>query len=475
MGLNAQATHQEPAPAAPPPPAAWLGRAGYGALFVVVLPAALVGWAHATRGWVRLPVPLPPVAGYLVAALGLAVLLGGMLALVLHGRGLPMNAFPPPRFVRSGVYRLFAHPIYVGAVAICAGASAVAGSASGFWLVTPSLALACASLVLGHERPDLHHRFGPEARAGLLARTPVGLRRVLLAGPRLVWAILRRGAELVANSWREWRVGPVRIINHGLWGGLAAGVGMVIIVALAGAPLAPYAVVVWACALVGAGLWAQLVEGSPQLLRPYGYYGGVLGAVVGFGVVALAGGDAWRIAGAYAVATPAIQALGRVRCLVQGCCHGHPCPEWLGIRYHHPRSRVVRVPGLAGRPVHPTQLYSILWCGLWLAAMLGLWSLSLPLPALLGSSFFLSGVGRFAEEAYRGEPQTPMVLGLRLYQWMAVGSALAGAALTCVPGPAAPPAAGGFAAWAVLLVFAVSGAALGVDFPEGTRRFSRLA
>lgn len=449
--------------------ARWLPRVGYGALFVLVLPAALWGWARATRGWVRLPVPLSLPVGIVLTCAGGALVLAGMAALWVCGGGLPMNAFPPPRFVGTGPYRLFAHPIYVGAVAVSAGISAATGSASGLWLVTPALALACTALVLGHEGPDLATRFGADARAGVTSHF------LRLPGTRLVWVLLRSAVERVANSWREWRLGPVRVINHGLWGGLAAAVGMAIIVALAGVPRTGDALLVWALALVGAGLWAQFVEGSPQLLRPFGYYGGLVGAVAGFAIVALRGGDAWGIAGAYAVATPAIQAIGRLRCLVQGCCHGRPCSRWLGIRYRHPRSRVVRVPGLADQPIHPTPLYSILWCGVWLSAMLLLWSLSIPLPAVLGLSFFLSGVGRFAEEAYRGEPQTPIVLGLRLYQWMALGSALAGAALTCIPGPSAPPAAGGFSPWGVALVFSVSGAALGVDFPEGSRRFSRLA
>ncbi len=477
MAVNAQRTPTDPSSETAPRPrlsaAAIAARLGYGLLFAVALPLALVVWARATRGWVRLPVPLPPVAGAMIACAGLALILAGMAALWFRGGGLPMNAFPPPRFVRTGPYRLLAHPIYAGAVLACAGAAAWAGSPSGFWLVTPMLVLGCTSLVLGYERPKLVARFGPEARAGLAGRAVASVLRT--AGLGRVWALLRDGAERAANSWREWRVGPVRIINHGLWGGLAAGAGMVIVTVLAGPASTPYAVLVWAAALVGAGLWAQFVEGSPQLLRPFGYYGGLLGAVFGFGAVAALGGDAWRVAGAYAVATPVIQAIGRVRCLVQGCCHGHACPEWLGIRYRHPRSRVVRVPGLAGAPVHPTPLYAILWCAAWLLAMLGTWALAIPLPAILGVSFFLSGVGRFVEEAYRGEPQTPIVLGLRVYQWMAIASCVVGIVLTCVPGPAAAPGPSGLSVWAALLAFTVSGAALGVDFPEGTKRFSRLA
>jgi protein-S-isoprenylcysteine O-methyltransferase Ste14 len=39
------------------------------------------------------------------------------------------------------------------------------------------------------------------------------------------WASVRAATELIANSWKEWRVGPIRIINHGVWGAAGAGVG----------------------------------------------------------------------------------------------------------------------------------------------------------------------------------------------------------------------------------------------------------
>ncbi|MCP4105598.1 MAG: hypothetical protein GY749_08685 [Desulfobacteraceae bacterium] len=32
--------------------------------------------------------------------------------------------------------------------------------------------------------------------------------------------------------------------------------------------------------------------------------------------------DGWQLAGAFSVAGQFVQAIGRLRCLVQGCCHG---------------------------------------------------------------------------------------------------------------------------------------------------------
>ena len=74
-----------------------------------------------------------------------------------------MNAFPPPRFVASGIYGLVPHPIYGGFIVACAGAAIFSGSASGLWLITPCAALACSALVLGYELPDLRRRFGAPA------------------------------------------------------------------------------------------------------------------------------------------------------------------------------------------------------------------------------------------------------------------------------------------------------------------------
>src|ERR1035441_8660739 len=77
-----------------------------------------------------------------------------------RGEGLPMNAFPPPRLVTSGVYSVIPHPIYTGFCLLCVALAMAARSRSGLWLVCPVVMLGCVSLVLGYERPDLDRRFG---------------------------------------------------------------------------------------------------------------------------------------------------------------------------------------------------------------------------------------------------------------------------------------------------------------------------
>ncbi len=587
---------------------------------------------------------------------GVLIVLAGMLALWRRGGGLPMNAFPPPRFVSGGIYALVPHPIYGGFVLICAGVAVFTGSASGLWLVTPIAALGCAALVLGYELPDLRRRFGPTAsspwfpadRLGpasllerfriyvvvllpwlvgfelighlgptphsistwlpfesrlpviesteliyasiypvvlllpLAVRSAAALRLFALRGlaamalifplylflplyapPRpfgpaglfapmiqlerspisgveafpsfhVVWACIAasalgwggvwkkavawlwailvaascattgmhsladiaagfaayfivanlssiwnailRAAERIANSWKEWRIGPVRIINHGAYAGAGAAAGIVIIDTVLGPGRIWLSVSICLCSLIGAALWAQWVEGSPVLLRPLGFYGGMLGAVVGAIPAFVLHVDLVSAFAAVCIAAPWIQALGRLRCLVQGCCHGHDVESVPGIRYTHPRSRVCRLAHLAGVPVHATPVYSILWNVVVAAALIRLLQLGASAAFLCGIYFVLSGCGRFVEEAYRGEPQTRVIAGLRFYQWIAIACVAAGAAFTCVPGSAHLPA---FAVRPSSIALAVVCGALtwfvsGVDFPESNRRFARL-
>ncbi len=291
-----------------------------------------------------------------------------------------------------------------------------------------------------------------------------------------IWRLMCGAAEWLASSWREWRVGSLRIINHGGYPAAGTFLGVGLVGFLVGRECWLSVVIISAAALVTAAIWAQVVEGGRVSLRPFGYYGGVIGGGIGGALTGLLGHDAWAPLAAFAVAAPIIQAVGRARCLVQGCCHGRQCSPERGIRYVHPRSRVVRLAGLEGVPVYPTQLHSALWNLGCCAVLLRLWFTDVPLTFVAGLYLMLNGVGRFVEEGYRGEPQTPRFGGLVLYQWMALGSLLAGAGLTCVPG-ISPPAVAGLDSrmlWLALAVALIVGCAMGVDVPGSGKRFSRL-
>ena len=95
-----------------------------------------------------------------------------------------------------------------------------------------------------------------------------------------IWNYLRLQSENLSNSWREWRWGRTRIINHGFYGGAAGFAGTLLAGFFLGPQNAVAAFIIMIFVIVGAGLWAQIIEGSSKLLRPYGYYGGVTGVLI---------------------------------------------------------------------------------------------------------------------------------------------------------------------------------------------------
>jgi len=301
---------------------------------------------------------------------------------------------------------------------------------------------------------------------------------VALRNIRSIWHATRNGAELIANSWHEWRWHGVRVLNYALYAALAATVGFWISTTLGGRQVFWQLVFIHLCGLLGAGMWAQKLEGSIKLSRPFGYYGGAIGGGVGCLIAGAFGGNILLLMTLIAVEGPWLQAIGRLRCLVQGCCHGHEAPEGIGIRYWQPRSRVCVLGDLEGVPLHPTPLYSILANVVIGVLLLRLWVLAAPLGIIAGGYLMLSGAARFVEESYRGEPQTPKVAGLPIYQWMATLSFASGVALTMLPGGGVHGMRFGFdtrVAIAGVIYGLIVGCAMGVDFPGSTRRFARLA
>ena len=277
-------------------------------------------------------------------------------------------------------------------------------------------------------------------------------------------------SERLANSWREWDFGFIRAMSHGLYAAAGSVLGFLIVARLTGALVDT--IIAGLGIILGAALWAQFIEGSPQLLRPFGYFGGVIGCCIGIAFTR----DPWLMLAAYAVAAPVIQALGRCRCLVQGCCHGRPTAEEIGIRYRHPRSRVTRLSELAMQSLHATQLYSIVWNAILFVILLRLWTVGASLQFIGGTYFLLSGIERFVEEHFRGEPQTAIIAGLRSYQWLSILSVVVGAVLTTL-GNRHPPAMAsiGMLTVAAAALFAViTYIAYGVDFPRLKVRFARL-
>ena len=612
----------------------------YGIAFLILIPAGLWFWAKLTEQTIPLPTIESKMVGEILIIGGGLLMLWAMVALMVYGKGLPMNAYPPPVFVTKGPYRLFRHPIYWGFGLLVIGYFVYTGSPSGFWLVSPLTIIGMVALVLGYESIELKKRFPdqsirtvldyPENKTGspdlrdrltslfwvgsylvfsnfmieklngtvpplfgeplqilpslenpylpflsllFLVITPiivkgkgtlrewevsgfialsyavffallypsVGAQYLKIQNSTLfmvpiflifvslkamfrqsgqtaifftivsailtviqlinsrsaalhlsgsivifllsayslkIWIFLKSSAEKIANSWKEWVFGKVRVINHGFYVGFGAFFGILLAGILAGKDYSLALLVFTVLVTIFAALWAQIIEGSTKLKRPFGYYGGVVGILFGSLAVWGMGLNGWVIIGVGSVVMPWVQAIGRLRCLVNGCCHGRQTNNSIiGIRYFHPRSRVCNISGLKGELVHPTQLYSILWLFFVGLLLLSLWNNDpKSIPLIFGLYLILTSLGRFVEEAYRGEAQTPNIKGLHLYQWTAIISVVVGILMTTIqvePAVICP----GFS-WESVLVAAISGFfiffAMGVDFPYSNVRFSRL-
>jgi protein-S-isoprenylcysteine O-methyltransferase Ste14 len=634
------------------------GKVLYGLLFVTVIPFLLILWAKYTDKIIKLPLPGNLLFGYILLIAGALFVLSGTWHLWKFGYGLPMNAFPPKRFVKNGIYAFTKHPIYFGAVMISFGISIVTKSASGFWLVSPLFTLMIVAYVVGFENERTHIIFGAQNYKPFLSLptasniSPSSIERIAsyflvfvpwliiyetfifigapgnaistnlsfekhlpiwefsevfysftylfalsvplviktrkqlrcfitdlwfaiiivgiiyLAFPLVVrqkdfipqslfgqlillersldgetaalpsfhviwafmsatyfsrsfirfqwiwyilavlisvscittgshslldvvagfcmfmiiiyrkqiWNYIRMQSERLSNSWHEWRWGPVRIINHGFYGGAAGFVGTLLAGFFLGRQYAIAGFIIMIFVIVGAGLWAQFIEGSSKLLRPYGYYGGLSGGIVACALASLLFSiNIYTLLASFAMAGPWIQCIGRLRCLVQGCCHGKPSNDNIGIRFTHPYSRVNKISGLSGVPLHPTQLYSIgtnIITGL---ILIRLFNVGMSSSFIIGIYFVLNGLGRFVEESFRGEAQTPYWAGMRIYQWIAIINILFGAFFSTIPNSGVllfqPNIISLFLAIGMGILVTI---ASGVDFPESNRRFARL-
>jgi len=638
------------------------GQCAYAGLFVVAWPGLLAYCAMRLdasefRFW---PQPFPMAFGVVLAAAGFVIIGISMWALWHKGNGLPMNAFPPPRFVATLTYALFSHPIYVGFTVVVAGVAVLWNSAAGLWFVVPLSAVASAALVLGYEGPDLRRRFGPRvgrplfalpnagadapslrarlhaclialgpwvltyavfsqmpapggafkelrmpwefrlphpywaiwvysagyaiAPAGVLlapsydllrrcvrsawAGTAIGFIVMLtmpakaalltldtqgasmwlmqldrrfdadwLALPSFhifwsvlaalalfsrgrvfgcvgatfaagvaiscvlsgshalvdvvggcilallcwnldaVWKYIVRAGNRLSNSWSAMRIGPVRIISHFIWSCAGAAFGTAVVLYFGGPAILAPSIAVIATGLLCAGAWGYWLEGGTRLSRPFGYYGYLLGSLTMLVVLFWMGvAGTGALVAAFAAGAPVAQALGRLRCIVQGCCHGRTTTAVEGFQVTHACSRVTALSGLHGVRIHPTQLYSIVGNIALVILIVRLWRLGATWPIISGTYLVLSSLARFVEEQFRGEPQTPSRFGLTMYQWLAVLMFLIGLGVLCASG--ATPTSARWISWQTVAVSTcmglVTGFLMSVDFPDSKRRFSRL-
>ncbi len=135
------------------------GKILYALMFLFLIPSVLFYWSKYTEDIIKSPAIESTYAGWILIIVGTILILSAMFVLKKYGKGLPMNAYPPPKFVNRGPYRLFKHPIYWGFGILMVGYFILTGSESGLWLVTPLTILGMIALVLGYEEIDLKKRF----------------------------------------------------------------------------------------------------------------------------------------------------------------------------------------------------------------------------------------------------------------------------------------------------------------------------
>lgn len=258
---------------------------------------------------------------------------------------------------------------------------------------------------------------------------------------------------------------------------VAAGGGTFLVLTLVGPEEGPRVLALLLVGIVGAGAWGCWLEGGHRLSRPFGYFGFLIATgacLLALLLVDPVGGG--TMTAAFAVGAPLAQAVGRTRCVVQGCCHGRPVMEAPGVRISHPLSRITQLSGFATIPIHPTPLYSCVANLVLFVLLLRLWQVGAPATLIAGAYLLLSSLARFVEEQFRGEPQTPSHAGLTVYQWLSVGGFVAGLALSMTQGASVPPPA----SWSLTtLAYAtvaglVAAFAMSVDFPGSRLRFSKL-
>jgi protein-S-isoprenylcysteine O-methyltransferase Ste14 len=138
-------------------------------VFLVLAPgivAGLVPW-WLTDWRVREPLPYwAPlrVAGLILLAAGVAVLLQAFARFVVEGLGTPAPVAPTERLVVGGLYRYVRNPMYLAVAATIVGQALALGQPI-LLLYAAAFAVAVAAFVHWYEEPTLRRQFGQQYEA----------------------------------------------------------------------------------------------------------------------------------------------------------------------------------------------------------------------------------------------------------------------------------------------------------------------
>jgi len=349
-------------------------------IFWVVLPAFL--FSIGRRMDTLMPVPWTPspvsqTIGGVLAGVGLALTVLSMKHLWTKGKGLPISHLPPQKFVSSGVYRLFRHPIYVGYTALFMGAAVLIGSFWSLTFATPLLICGWVGYALFYEEPVLLGRFG-QAYAEYRKSTPMFIpRRVGRAVAKAFDPWVRRlfgRLSRLADFTIFFRRGNLILVTYGLLVAIGSFIFMLhvstlflaqgvrardIIIFLVGSALSG---AFFAHAFWWLKRWKDMLRQPLWGFRLVGFvsYGALFGLVVAAVIFArVFRYDGLMVLDVLVRGMFIAYAFGRIGCLTYGCCWGKESAGH-GIVYRNAEAKVNRLHGLSPVRRHPTPFYSAL-------------------------------------------------------------------------------------------------------------------
>ena len=205
---------------------------------------------------------------------------------------------------------------------------------------------------------------------------------VLLAAAYLL------GLQLALIRARRRGLDPQRVMDLGIW---------IIVSALVGAKLLLLAVDFRQFSARPGELFGLLRSGGV-------FYGGLIaGVTVALWYIRRHRLPLWTTTDVFAPGIALGHIIGRLGCLMAGCCFGRPTSVPWAITFHDPAA-AANVGTPLGVPLHPTQLYEAGAEALILVVLLALERRGRPFP---GRAFWtymlLYGVSRFAIEFFRGD------------------------------------------------------------------------
>jgi phosphatidylglycerol:prolipoprotein diacylglycerol transferase len=212
------------------------------------------------------------------------------------------------------------------------------------------------------------------------------------------------GLQLAVIRARRWGLNATKVMDFGIY---------LIIAALVGAKLMLVA--------VDFDYFRAQPRELLSLVRAGGvFYGGLLGALaVGLWLVRRYGLPVWTTADLFAPGIAVGHVVGRLGCLLAGCCYGQPTDAAWGITFTHPVA-AANVGTPLGLPLHPTQLYD---AGAELVILAVLLLMERRGRGFPGRTFWLYmmlyAISRYVVEIYRGDPRG-MIWGMSTSQFVSI-------------------------------------------------------